>query len=370
MNKHAFLLSALALAMGLPLAATAQSSVTLFGVIDAGYASLHNQGAGRNSGLVSGGSSTSRIGLRGTEDLGGGMSASFWLEGQLNNDVGGGATQSAGLDFARRSTVSLSGPFGELRLGRDIVPTAYAHLMYDPTGNRGLIAIDLTAASLGGVAMPSGGPLRNSNTVNYFLPATLGGWYGHVQYAFGEKASGTTALGGSRNGNYLGARGGYKKGPLDISVALGQYAQLVRAGAAGDYTIANIGASYDFGFIKPMGLFQRERMDATGTAARFEFDTLALGLIAPAGRGNVLATVAKYDNRTAGSNNSYYKFGLGYVYPLSKRTSLYAQGAVIDNKGTGTMVLNGMSSSVAVPSAGMTPGGRSTGYALGIKHMF
>lgn len=368
MKKHVFLLSAVVLA--LPLCAAAQSSVTLFGVIDAGYASLRSQGAGHNSGLVSGGSSTSRLGFRGTEQLGGGMSASFWLEGQLNNDTGGGATQTTGLDFSRRSTVSLSGGFGEVRLGRDIVPTAYAHLMYDPTGNRGMIAIDLSAATLGGVAMPSGAPLRNSNTVNYFLPATLGGAYGQVQYAFGEKDSATTAVGGRRNGNYLGARGGYKSGPLDISAAYGEYAQLVRAGAAGDYRIANIGASYDFGFIKPMGLFQRETMDSTGSAAKFAFHTFALGLSAPVGKGSVLLTLAKYDNKTAGSDNSYTKLGLGYVHSLSKRTALYAQGAVLNNKGTGTMALNGMSSSVAVPGTGRTPGGRSTGYAIGIKHSF
>ena len=368
MNK--FLSSPAALLMALPLMASAQSSVTLFGVLDAGFASLRNEGAGRTFGLASGGSSTSRLGLRGTEDLGGGMSAGFWLEGQLNNDVGNGATQTTGLDFARRSTVSLSGNFGEVRLGRDIAPTALSFLVFDPTGNRGLISIDLSGAPLGGVSMPSGAPLRNSNTVNYFLPETLGGFYGQVQYAFSEKLSDTAALGGSRNGSYLGARGGYKSGPVDVALAYGQYAQLVRGTAAGDYQIANIGASYDFGFIKPMGIFQRERMDRVGAAARFEFQTIAVGLIAPVGAGNILATFARQENKTAGASNGFNKLGLGYVHNLSKRTALYTQAAVLNNKGTGTAVVNGMSGSVPVPLAGMTPGGRSTGYSFGVKHVF
>lgn len=368
MNK--FLSTPAALLMALPLMASAQSSATVFGVMDAGYASIRNEGGAHSAGLVSGGSSTSRLGFRGTEDLGGGMTAGFWLEGQLNNDVGNGGTQTTGLDFARRSTVSLSGPFGEVRLGRDIAPTALSFLVFDPTGNRGLISIDLSGSALGGVTMPSGAPLRNSNTVNYFLPESLGGFYGQVQYAFSEKPSNTTTLGGRSNGSYWGARGGYKRGPLDVALAYGQYAQLVRGTGAGDYQIANIGASYDFGFIKPMGIFQRERMDRIGTAAPFEFQTIALGLIARVGAGNILATYAHQENRTAGANNGFNKLGLGYVHNLSRRTALYVQAAVLKNKGTGTAVVNGMSSSIPVSVVGMTPGGQSSGYSFGIKHVF
>src|SRR6218665_4047341 len=102
-------------------AAMAQSSVTLFGGLDAPYAygsgSLSNKSQLTNSGLTS-----SRLGFRGTEDMGGRLCASFWLEAGVNNDDGTGATTDTnnqatssgggGLTFNRRSTVSLSGGVG------------------------------------------------------------------------------------------------------------------------------------------------------------------------------------------------------------------------------------------------------------------
>ena len=113
-------------------AAMAQSSVTLFGVVDATYA--YGSGSASNkSQLTNSGYNSSRLGFRGVEDLGGGMTASFWLEAGVNNDNGSGAntntnnqatgaTGGGGLTFNRRSTVSLSGGFGEVRLGRDFTP--------------------------------------------------------------------------------------------------------------------------------------------------------------------------------------------------------------------------------------------------------
>jgi len=106
-------LAALTFAAG----AHAQSSVTLFGVVDA---SVVRMSSNTNSvtGLSSGGQSSSRLGFRGVEDLGGGLKAGFWLEGGLNTDNG----TAAGFRFDRRSTVSIAGGFGEVRLGRDKSP--------------------------------------------------------------------------------------------------------------------------------------------------------------------------------------------------------------------------------------------------------
>ena len=116
-------------------AAMAQSSVTLFGVVDATYA--YGSGSTSNkSQLTTSGYNGSRLGFRGVEDLGGGMSASFWLEAGVNIDNGSGAATSTnnqgasgstgggGLTFNRRSTVSLNGGFGEVRLGRDYTPNS------------------------------------------------------------------------------------------------------------------------------------------------------------------------------------------------------------------------------------------------------
>ena len=100
--------------------AYAQSNVTLFGVLDVNARYVKN-GDEKLKTLGSGGINTSRLGVRGTEDLGDGLKAGFWLETGLNVDSG---TQSDATRFwNRRATVSLSGNFGEVRLGRDFTPT-------------------------------------------------------------------------------------------------------------------------------------------------------------------------------------------------------------------------------------------------------
>ena len=84
--------------------------------------------------LANSGYNSSRLGFRGTEDLGGGLAASFWLEAPITNDDGATGVAS----FARRSTVSLSGGFGELRLGRDYTPTFWNDTVFDPFGTNGV----------------------------------------------------------------------------------------------------------------------------------------------------------------------------------------------------------------------------------------
>jgi predicted porin len=365
-------------------AAMAQSSVTLFGIIDAGVGYVKADGAGHTTGLINGGNSTSRLGFRGTEDLGGGLAASFWLEGALNNDVGGGATQTTGFDFQRRSTVSLSGNFGEVRLGRDFAPTYLSLIAFDPFGQRGFGQIETLGS--GTVTNPSGtaaGYVRNNNSVAYFLPATLGGFYGNVQYAFGERNSNqtatrnvagfsTTALAATTNksNNYLGGRIGYANGPLDVAGSYGQYADVVRTAAPGsyaqDYKLGNIGASYDFGVVKPMVLIQSEKQAGLGTVGDFKLNTYAIGATAPLGAGVLRAQVSRYDLKN--SSNDANKFAIGYVYNLSKRTAVYADVARISNKGAAQYTFGGLGGSLAAGT--VNPGGNVTGVAVGVKHSF
>ena len=130
-------------------AASAQSSVTMFGVVDAAVSNFSNRTEDLNGPTVLNPTyvnrgtvktsrtelrhsayNTSRFGFRGTEDLGGGLAASFWLEAPISNDDG----QQGISTFARRSTVSLSGGFGELRLGRDYSPSFWNDSVFDPFG--------------------------------------------------------------------------------------------------------------------------------------------------------------------------------------------------------------------------------------------
>jgi len=371
-------------------AAMAQSSVTLFGILDAGVGYVKNEGTGHTTGLINGGNSTSRIGFRGTEDLGGGLAASFWLEGALSNDVGNGATQTTGLDFNRRSTISLAGTFGEVRLGRDFAASYLTTLAYDPFGQRGLGIVETVGYgasgtnTAAGAAANQGGITRVSNSVAYFLPATLGGFYGNVQYAFGERNSNQTAITlanglsttaanaiTDKTGNYAGGRIGFANGPLDVSGSYGQFSDAIRtvgaASYAEDYKVANIGASYDFGVVKPMVLLQTEKVDGRAAIAEFKINTYSIGATAPLGAGLLRAGVSRYDLKN--SNNDANKFAIGYVYNLSKRTAVYADVARINNKGAATYTFGGIGGSLT-GSAAPAAGGNATGVAVGVKHAF
>lgn len=364
----------------------AQSSVTLFGVVDAGIARFRSTGAGHVTGLVSGGNSASRFGFRGTEDLGGGLAASFWLEGQLNSDVGGGATQTTGLDFARRSTVSIAGAFGELRMGRDFSASYLNMIAFDPWGQRGIGIIGNLGPATGGV----NSYFRNSNAMAYFLPAKLGGLYGSVQVALGERPSATRAItddagfstsaanaATDKTGDYVGARIGYNAGPVHVAASYGVYRDAIRStritGAAfyaEDFEMANLGASYDFKYFKPMFLVQQETVGGRGLAApAFRFNTYSFGVTAPLGAGVLRAQMVRYDNRSTGARgDDASQYSIGYVYGLSARTSLYADFSRMKNKGAATYTLSNLGGSLNALAP--TPGGSSTGYVIGVKHSF
>ncbi|MEO6291387.1 MAG: porin [Burkholderiaceae bacterium] len=343
-------------------ASFAQSSVTLFGVVDAtltfGRGDVSNLQRLHNSGYNS-----SRLGFKGTEDLGGGMNASFWVEAGMNNDDGTGsatnmnnqpvaaynATTGAnspvragtqGLTFNRKSVVTLGGGFGEVRLGRDYTPTFYNTSAYDAFGTNG-VGTSIVAVKAWGLESES---LRASNSISYFLPGNLGGFGGQVMYVMGENAST-----GAKDGNGLQARGSYNNGPISAGVAYG-----VTKRSAGDSKVTNFGASYDFGVVKLMGMYSQDKI-ATLTGKGFN-----VGVTAPVGAGEVRASYNSYKTDAAGTPKTN-QFALGYVHNLSKRTALYTTIARVSNSGGASTALNGATTSA---------NGSSTGYDFGVKHSF
>ncbi len=374
--KKSFMVLAVISASG---GAAAQSSVSIYGTIDAGAGYIKSTGAGHMAGLVTGGNTTSRLGFRGTEDLGGGWAASFRLEGAVQNDTGGGATAATGFDFQRRSTVSLSSRFGELRMGRDFAAHFVNQYTFDVTGSRGVGQMETPGVSTAGANQNA---FRVNNAVAYFLPGNLGGFYGHVQYAFGERPSSTAPTANasgisnsaanaatSKSGNYLGLRGGYAGGPLNVSVSYGQQMDAIRTVGtsfyAANYRTANIGAAYDLGFIRPLAFFQREQMAGRGAIPDFRFDTFNIGATAPFGPHTVRVQASYYEVKNTSREAS--KISAGYMYNLSKRTFLYGEVGRIDNKGGNTMTFAGIGGlSSPVP----TPGGHSTAFTVGLTHSF
>jgi predicted porin len=326
------------LLLGLAGAASAQSSATVFGIVDLGVQRIKNGSASRSVESPDG-LSSSRLGFRGVEDLGSGLSAGFHLEGAVSADDGA----ASGFNFKRRSTVSLiSRQWGELRLGRDYTPTFWAISVYSPFGTNGVGHAGEIAYGFGGKSSTAPTIVRADNAVGYFLPSNLGGVYGQAMVAAGE---------GAATGKFRGARLGYAAGPLDVS---GAVSDTVNAANGDKFRTWNIGASYDLQFAKLMGFYLVSKQDV-----RKQTNYL-LGAVVPFGQGEFKVSYVRAD--VANSANDANKIAIGYVYNLSKRTALYTAAARIDNKATAAFVIaNGPP---------LTPGDTSQGIELGIRHSF
>ena len=346
-------------------AASAQSSVTLFGVVDATLAFGHGSTSNKTH-LTNSGYNSSRLGFRGTEDLGGGMSASFWLEAGVANDDGQGAATSSnnqatgtgaavagrqGLTFNRRSTVSLAGGWGELRLGRDYTPQFWNLTVFDPFGTNG-VGTTATLNNPNSVSDPV--TVRASNSIGYFLPGKLGGFYGQAQYYMGENLQ--TGAATEDDGSGLAVRFGYASGPFNVALAFAK-----TNFAVGDFTTWNIGGQWDFGVAKLMGHYASNKLDGLTPATSLDGKGWLIGGLIPVGAGEIRLSYSTYKVDTATTTPEIQKYAIGYVHNLSKRTALYATFAHLSNEGGAGLALN---------QAGGAANANSTGYDFGIRHSF
>ena len=358
MKKSLLALAALTAFAGV---ASAQSSVTLFGIADLSARNVKNGSAGSLKTLSTNGNASSRLGFRGIEDLGGGLRAGFWLEGEFAADVGGGlktvgnGSTADPFNFARRSTVSLIGNFGELRLGRDYTPTFNTVAAFDPWGYVGVATLANVRSSLGTVAAGTGNvtgsgattAVRASNAISYFLPA-LGGLYGQAQVAAGEGATGN---------KYVGGRLGYAAGPINTSFSFGK---TYKTGTmVDDLKVYNGGASFNAGFATFQGLYEKSEYSTS------QQKLLGVNVLVPVGSGTLKASYVKASGTLAFKAT---QLGLGYVYDLSKRTALYTQYGNIKNDGGVAQGATFVSSSGG--PAGIGRGQTSSGYEFGIRHNF
>ena len=340
-------------------AAMAQSSVTLFGIVDTGVGYIDNGGnevagstAGQNKyGMTTSGNATSRLGFRGVEDLGGGLKAGFWLEGQIDGDDG----NAAGFNFKRRSTLSLMGGFGEVRLGREQVAGYVKTSSYDVFGQVGMgqflgWSSNLYGADVGGV--------RADNMLSYYTP-NFGGFTAGVSYGFGEDTA------SSKTNRYVGGYVAFDNGPISVALAMDKNNGNLPTTPAvnGDRTQVSLGGSYDFGMLKASALVQKVEFEPTVGTGKVKVDNWALGLSAPVGPGTVKAQYASYDLKD--SSNEAQQLSVGYVYDLSKRTAVYGTVSFLKNKGASAVSLGGN----GLPLGGAS-GENQTGYQVGIRHAF
>lgn len=335
MRKIAISLSMLAPCMP----AFCQSSVTIFGIVDLNVTRA-KAGDATASLMDQGGRLPSRLGFRGTEDLGDGLAASFWLESALLPDTGA----ISGAHFGRRSTVSLSSKqWGEIRVGRDYVPMFWNISNFTPFGTVGVAGSSNII-----LGWPSGyanatTATRASNSIAYHLAQSESGIYGQANFALGEGADGA---------RHVGARIGWASGPVNIAVA---YGSTPTKGA--NYTAWSVGGTYALSSVKLFAVYHKQqRLDDSQA-------NTTLGVSVAAGLGQVLASVAQSNRSGTGvSNDDARQYGVGYLYPLSKRTDIYSTYSFIKNEGNASFTTTGSPSGVA--------GRSSSGLQLGINHRF
>jgi predicted porin len=289
-------------------AAFAQSSVTIYGLVDMALTSV-DQGNNRITSIANEGAASNRLGFRGVEDLGGGLSATFVLEGGLAPDVG----TSAGFNFTRQSTIGLRGGFGEVRMGRDYTPTFWNHAVYNAFGTNGLG----NSVNTFGAANPLGSgattAVRTNNGISYFTP-TVGGFQGHFMIGLKEQDVSNAP------NEYTGVRLMYNAGPLSASIATAS--EGATAGSTESYKRTNLGATYDFGVAKVFLFHVQGKFDDR------KHKQTSIGLTAPVGPGTAKVSYLKasYNAAAVAANaaqDDATHITVGYDYPLSKRTVVY-----------------------------------------------
>lgn len=330
---------AVALAAALPLAAMAQSSVTVYGVMDAAIAKEDTGAAnGRRTAINSGNQSSSRLGFRGTEDLGNGLKAIFNIEAGVALDTG---AADAAL-FGRRAVVGLSGNFGNLTVGREYTPIADVAKDTDVFG-QGFYGSNLNAFTSGRMTR------RISNSVNYKSNSLAGFRFGGA-YAAGEANTGPSL-------NLMGAMVDYTVGGLYLGAAIHTFERL----ATGDDKEMIVGAGYKMGAFEIKGNY----MSANPTGANNEYEQMNLGAAYTMAAHKFFVNFQTNELENGAKGNGY---AFAYQYSLSKRTNMYASYSTIRNNAKGVFGMNSASTNVTPPTTAL--GADPKALTLGIRHTF
>jgi predicted porin len=352
-------------------------TVELFGTADAGVVNAHGTSpAGSVNALASGILAPSRWGLRGSEDLGGGLRGIFTLEAGLDLDTGTAkafagnpatATPSApngttSTGFNRRAFVGLVSDFGTLALGRDYTPVYYSAYIGDVLGLGSF-------GNIQQILQPAGGTerfARASNGIFYTSPA-FGGFQARAAYSFGSESPGGAGALPKHANEFIGIGVDYKSGALSVGTSFQQLRLPVVGGTPAAFTgelqrrnDALLGIKYAFGPVTLGGGYWTVNKPLRAS-------DLWLGMSYQAGQGTVTAQVQRLrQDNPSGGQRSAAVLSLAYVYALSKRTTLYASYGRVNNNETGAFGLVSSDFSLAPSAAGANP----SALGLGIRHNF
>jgi predicted porin len=351
MNKKLIALAVAGACVAPAVMAQTANPVTLYGRIYVTVESVKADGIPQRMRVED---QSSYLGVRGTEDLGGGLKAIFQLETQFRPD------QNNTTFANRNSGVGLQGNWGTIMAGRWDMPFKTATIAIDPYG-------DLTIGGITGAANDRGNfDTRAQNVIQYWSP-NWGGFNGRLAYVVNELKTNTS------NPEWYGASFGYSKGPAYFALAWEEHKNSTGSqGTNGPSTVtanykeegwAGVG-SYQFGPVKVGGLYQEFKKTNTSKQKTW--------------MGNLVWTLGKHDlsvqytdSQDGGANNlakqpECQMIAVGWQYNFSKRTFFLAQYATVDNNETSTCRGGGFQ-----PGSGGVPLGSDTeGFSLGLRHVF
>ena len=368
MKKSYIALAALALVSGV---ASAQSSVTIYGKVDLGMVLDSGNPAGKSVRLSSGVTGGSRLGFKGVEDLGGGYKAGFTLETGFCADSAAGnpatVKDSSGKTvgtttvpnfctgsnafMGRQAHGDLSGAFGAIAAGRQFSLGYQTISALDPFGSG-------YAGQTVNLVDPSGTRLNNS--VRYTTPSVYG------LTASGEIQFGETT-GDWQAGREVGGQVAWASGPAYLAFTTYDLENANGTGAARKNY--QFGGTYDFGVVKVHLMGQKGSGNPTG-AKKIDVLDLMGGVTVPFAGGNVLASYIHHNDRTSGTafstgDEDASQWGIGYNYPLSKRTAIYTAYARINNDNN----QSGKNAGFTVGNSTETGTGNKS-FNLGVVHNF
>ena len=352
--------------------AQAQSSVTLYGIIDAGFMTQNNSGtpsAGRTTGFVDGQLLPSIYGMKGSEDIGDGMKVGFNLEGGFN--AGNGTHNSPGVYqsqiFGREAKVTLGGDWGTVGAGMQVDPGIIASIATEPRGladSFSMLEYWIMATvgnnQAGGGAL--GGGIFDQNALTYTY--THSGLYVGVEYGFG-------GIAGSTSANQTESVGvSYSYAGFVVS---GSYAKANGLSTTNTTTSSQIGVfglGYDFGNFAVRG--QYGEFKSPNIIPGSDVKAWGVGFDWKTSIGNKI-NLSYYDAKDQGKNpaagGSTTQLALLDIYALSKHTQVYGQVVQVDaDKNAGaSSVIGGVG---AYTAAKASVGNNTTYFGVGLQHAF
>src|SRR5450830_261406 len=313
--------------------AMAQSSVTIYGVADAGLVFDKDAAGDRLNRVASGVASGSRIGFKGKEDLGAGLAATFVLESGFNIDTG--TSGQGGLLFGRQAYVGLTGSAGAVTLGRQYSPY---YLALRDVADPFVIGLAGTASNL---VVTN---IRVDNMVQYSTP-TWSKLSADLAYGFGEVA------GDNAKNRSIGGAIHYIDGPLNLTLT---HHRKDNALATQQTRNTLLAARYDFKVLQAnFGYGDNRALDNSKSK------DLLLGFSAPFGRSKLVASYIRHDDQSV-LNRDAQQWAIGAFYSLSKRSDLYTGYGHISNKNGATFVVGNATDN----------GTGNSGFNLGMRHTF